>query len=482
MHKSWMVATIAIGCAPAVPEPPSAQADSAGVWVEPPAPLEAVAPVMQLTIPQRSSETLVMIRGELSAYHQSRIRRGELSKTVEARRVDCVQWDGPNGAVLAPQAILDDAEPYTLAAMGEGVLAVLRVQRNDVPLLRRMWPPVGVASATAVAVYCAEAPIPSLTPGREEQWFLLQPGDVPARLTQGVGSRDLMADRCVTVRAEVDDSMPRVPPPLLSGLALEPLPLSRAAVDVPPPLPCAGADLPAPLGCLRLDGDRLHYYPTLGPTAVAVRSASGSALFALADGDELRVPGLSPMRAEALELYAINRSGLEAEADVVVQTSAARAHPVISEVLANAVGPEPEQEWVELFNDGTVPWQTEGYVLVDSAAQTPLPAAEIPPGGFALVVSEGFDPSSPFDVAPAAGAKLLRVEALGKQGIANSGEPLSLLAADGRAVSWFPALAQSKAGVSAARALDASVVSASSFGLSAEPGASPGAVNVLREP
>ena len=139
------------------------------------------------------------------------------------------------------------------------------------------------------------------------------------------------------------------------------------------------------------------------------------------------------------------------EVSTGVETLPAMPHVIINEVLANAVGPEPEQEWLELYNDGAVSAELEGYVLIDIGGETPLPAAELPPGGFALVVNEDYDASSSYDVQPAPGTPLLRVAALGKGGLNNQGEPLELHDADGQVVSRFPAEPKPKAGVSIMR-------------------------------
>jgi len=153
---------------------------------------------------------------------------------------------------------------------------------------------------------------------------------------------------------------------------------------------------------------------------------------------------------------------------------------VISEVLADALGPEPAQEWIELMNDDRAPVDLEHWVLEDVGGGVTLPAHRLEPGAYLLLVSAGFSAESNWDIAPQPGTALLYLDELGKNGLANSGEPLLLRSPDGAVVSRFPSLPRPKPGVSVARtapfALDGE---ASSFGLHAAPGASPGAPNVV---
>ncbi len=126
-------------------------------------------------------------------------------------------------------------------------------------------------------------------------------------------------------------------------------------------------------------------------------------------------------------------------------------HVILNEVLANPLGPEPQQEWVELYNDGSLPVDLDGYLLADLGGETLLPAALLAPGAFALIVNEGFVEDDGHDVAPFAGTLILRVPKLGQAGLTNAGEPLSLRDAAGAVVSRFPAGPKTKAGMSLSR-------------------------------
>jgi hypothetical protein len=82
---------------------------------------------------------------------------------------------------------------------------------------------------------------------------------------------------------------------------------------------------------------------------------------------------------------------------------------------------------------------------------TALPDALLLPGAFALLVTEEFDEQSEFDQPPADETLLVRLPALGKNGLSNEGEPLLLRGVDGRPWSRFPADPEPKSGQSVQR-------------------------------
>jgi hypothetical protein len=119
--------------------------------------------------------------------------------------------------------------------------------------------------------------------------------------------------------------------------------------------------------------------------------------------------------------------------------------------MANPLGAEPDQEWVELYNDGQVEAALGGAVIADVGGETVLPEVTLPPGRFAIVVNESFLEDDGLDVPPAADAIVVRVSRLGRGGLGNGGEPLRLLDTAGRVLSTMPALPKPKAGMSLAR-------------------------------
>ncbi len=159
--------------------------------------------------------------------------------------------------------------------------------------------------------------------------------------------------------------------------------------------------------------------------------------------------GLLPGSHERLWGSVHDSTGAESAFDLYVDTAAARARPVLNEVLADALGPEPQSEWIELVNDGSLALDLSGYSLRDSGGVTALPAQSLAPEEYALLVRNDFAPNAS-DVPPAPGAHLIRVPALGKSGLSNAGERLALLDSAGQECSALPAL-PGKPGQSLAR-------------------------------
>jgi hypothetical protein len=124
---------------------------------------------------------------------------------------------------------------------------------------------------------------------------------------------------------------------------------------------------------------------------------------------------------------------------------------VLNEVLANAVGPEPEQEWVEIVNDGQVAAALGGWVVSDIGGEVALPDVLLNAGGYALIVNDDYDGSGKYDPAPAPDTLLVRVPKLGKNGLSNEGEPLELTDPEGVVRSRFPKVPKPKAGRSVMR-------------------------------
>jgi hypothetical protein len=141
---------------------------------------------------------------------------------------------------------------------------------------------------------------------------------------------------------------------------------------------------------------------------------------------------LPPESAATVVVRAVDRAGNAAEsAPLAWQTPAALPPVAITEVLANPLGPEPAQEWVELRNLGGDPVALDGLSIADSRGADLLPAATLDPGAYALVVTSSYDPESGADPPPRAGTELLRVDSrLGADGLSNGGEVTRLLRGD----------------------------------------------------
>src|SRR5262249_60547990 len=105
----------------------------------------------------------------------------------------------------------------------------------------------------------------------------------------------------------------------------------------------------------------------------------------------------TPMRGTPTSL-----AGVETPFSIEVLTGKAGPHVILNEVLANPLGAEPAEEWVEVVNDGTAPVDLTGFSLELSEGPTLLPAATLKPGPFALVVAGTFETNDGRHVPPAA--------------------------------------------------------------------------------
>ena len=118
-----------------------------------------------------------------------------------------------------------------------------------------------------------------------------------------------------------------------------------------------------------------------------------------------------------------------------------------------------------------------GFALEDAGGRAVLPEGDLAPRAFALVVSEAYVADDGVDPPPAPGTLMLRVPSLGRSGLSNEGEKLTLRDAAGTALSAFPAV-KTKNGVSIARiAPDAPDDDPTAFLPSPNASATPGAPN-----
>lgn len=136
---------------------------------------------------------------------------------------------------------------------------------------------------------------------------------------------------------------------------------------------------------------------------------------------------------------AVDPAGNVAEsAGVAVSVPVGLLPLAITEVLANAAGPEPAQEYVEIRNLGADPLELEGLSIEDAKAADVLAPTVLAPGAYALIVPAGFDPASAADTPPRPGTSLVRVDArIGADGMTNSGELVRLRTPAGTILSSY---------------------------------------------
>jgi hypothetical protein len=233
--------------------------------------------------------------------------------------------------------------------------------------------------------------------------------------------------------------------------------------------------------CLEEDDDRVRITPLAEDQLWLLRKPALGLVVAASGASSLLARELAPGASLTLEGSVLNSSGQRDDFTWPLQLGPARRHVVLNEVLANPLRAETTGEWLEIVNDSAHPVQLAGLWLEDTSGHVPLPSAELSPFELALLVAPGFHAALP-DVVVPAGTRVLELPSLGERGLANSGETLLLVGAEG-VVSRFPAFHAEHAGVSwARRTPDAADDQASSFALHAGPGASPGAPNTFDEP
>lgn len=454
------------------------------VEVEPTAPLDAAPPVLRLHVhvpPEPADlDRVRLFEGELTDGQLHYAGEAVLSSSLSGRLVPTTTWFADDGLVVAPSRTLREGAKYTLMR-GEERLAVLTVSDTDtLPTFALAWPPEGASSTGWLGVWCH----PQLRFDVEIPVFL-EPSSMTGVLRSGIAPGE-PSRRCVHFEpaslpgAEAQASL--APPVVTSAdgsrtFRLEPTPLHRTSIDAgsSQPKPCPNDAVPFGPGCAWIEDDRILLEPHAADLLWSVQSAASAGVdqvFA-SDGHARYLWPLSPDSTLLLAVTALDRSGGLRSWPIVVRTAPPMAHLVIDEVLANPVGPEPEQEWVEIVNDGLAPAELEGVRLADVGGEAVLPAVTLHPGRRALLVTETYDASGKYDPAPTEGALIVRLKSLGKDGLSNAGEPLELLSPDGKVLSRFPAR-KTKAGRSIYRAHPRSLVA---FFESKPGGSTPGESN-----
>jgi hypothetical protein len=244
-----------------------------------------------------------------------------------------------------------------------------------------------------------------------------------------------------------------LPPVELGGIALHPGPLviglpsleAQAAV-------CEDGETRLGSLCATVEDDRILVVGSRTPRLLVVTTPRGDLVAPVATGRSAVIAGLTPGTSVRLTGTILDLAGEEEGFDVWLETAAPRPHVILTEVMANPIGPEPAQEWVEVANDSSSEVSVAGFTLTDAVGSSALPPAVLAPGAHALIVGAGFDPASPSDVPPRPGTPLFRVPRIGGNGLTNSGEALTLRDAAGGVLSRFPAVAARGAGMSVARA------------------------------
>lgn len=234
--------------------------------------------------------------------------------------------------------------------------------------------------------------------------------------------------------------------------------------DVRPPtaLPsvCAVDERALDVGCALIDDTSIGLRVQADEAVVAALEIGAAVLgVAAPDGQvALHAAGLAPDTLHAMRVTLRDGAGNAIESRFELRT-----HPVlpalsIVEVLADPLGPEPQQEFIELLNHGASAVELLGFTLSDrtDAAGTEITSrVRIEPDARALLVADAFDPREGRDAAPLPGALLVRIgRSLASSGLRNAGEPLFLRDPMGRRVSAAPATPRPRPGVCIVRVGD----------------------------
>lgn len=477
------------GAEPRLPAPAIDAGADLRIQFDPDALAGAVSPVTRITV--SSSDPLadprvLLVPGALTAAQLRDLGRPTVPQTLLSRALSTLVWleADPRVLVVAPLAALEPGGSYTLALSAPMASFAFTVVSEAPPALVRLWPDrAEIAPSARAAVWCGSGAL-----GPLDVSAILEPALLAGRFLSGTGG-SIAAQNCISwfsadepASNEPDPSVPwALPPPAVtfddgSRAALEPFLLFRREAAPAPLLACGPTEIPFGPGCAEVEDDRIVVRPGDDPILWTIDLGEGAFVQPSRGAKPFTLRPL-PTHGVA-HVGALDPSGRVLEADIAIQAAYARPHVVLNEVLANPAGAEPSQEWVELYNDGSESMSLAGFLLEDAGGRTLLPDVSLGAGRFALIVPEAFVADDGADPPPPPDTVLLRVPALGRAGLSNEGEMLTLRAPTGIVVSTFPAL-KTKNGVSTARvAPDAPDADTASFVSSPNGTSTPGAPNV----
>jgi hypothetical protein len=427
----------------------------------------------------------MLFEGALSAHDLQQLAQGDVGDALQARRVPTLAWlRTDRQLVVAPTTLLGLGQKYTLAIPRLGWRsAMLTVDQDPAPMLKRIWPPPQQAATASVGIWClSDAPSGDPDP-MPSQILWLQPANV-AGLLQAGGLEGMGAGCMRWTSLQGGDRGPLMPPATMilpDGRYARVEPTVLQALQQQEPVQEAQCDSVAQgfgPGCAQVWDDRVRVVAGGPPLWMGLEIAALRRVGVLDDEHSMMIRPLpvdQPLQGVVRWLDVAGRLGW---AQVQLRTKPAMAHVVLNEVMANPAGKEPDQEWVELYNDGTGAVQLQGWSFEDQQATVSIPAYEMAPGSYVLLVPLSYERDSLADSPPAPGTVVLRMTSLGKRGLSNSGERVGLRDAAGREVSVVPAIPSPRQGTSIARiAPDAPDQTGASFVMWPD-GGTPGASNI----
>lgn len=453
-----------------------------GEWtlsLDPEAPLEnaspSVAVILSWRLGSRGPSDPILIEGEIPSASLLRYADGEVTDALAERIIPSRFEMQAQALILRSAQLLLVGQRYSVIAR-EGVLGNFVVGADvGAGYMERIWPPRDSALATTQALYCGNsAPTQAAA-------IALFPAGVAADVHPGLDQSGVGFGSCVRVVPAVSDGRALQPPPRTIGYTLEPSPFRAGLGQNPLALSaCSSEEISVGPGCLSVAGGLAVGRGPASPTLWVVASELGWRTQQLREGGSFSFPVFNGGADLAVRVTIFDLSGRASESNLEVVGTPPAPRVVINEVMADPLGPEPAEEWVELHNAGEGAAEMIGWKLCDEGTQVEIPPTRLEPQAFLLLVRRNYVGGVATDVSPPPGAALIRLSQLGKGGLLNSGESLSLVDARGRVVSTFPALASGREGVSLARR-DPLVVDGDAAGFTSHafPGASPGQPNVV---
>ena len=334
------------------------------------------------------------------------------------------------------------------------------------PLWERIWPPFD--ESAGFGIFCGSLELPDAVVDLQ-----LDPFGPHGTLTRGIAANGPGA-RCIRFQIQDSDGQtmgtswvlpPRIEMPGGAFVQMEPAiaALGEMTAEVTP-LECEGDEVSFGPGCAVVMDDRIIVRTPDSDLLWGIVGPGIERIAKTASKERFVIKGFSPDTEIALDVFTVDPFGRTHRESLTAVTKSLSAHVLLNEVMANPVGPEPHQEWVELYNDGMVDTSLAGYRILDIGGDAVLPDVLLPAGQFAVVVNESYVEDDEVDVVPPPDAILVRIAALGKSGLSNSGELLRLLDPEGNTISRFSAFPKPKAGQSVSRVTpDASDGVSSSF-------------------
>jgi hypothetical protein len=396
----------------------------------------------------------------------------QLSRSVALRQ----RWDGQR-LELEPVTALQPGGTYTFAlprkaAAGQPEPMMVELRVDDSPhagaALRATFPPAE-ASAVPRELACAVLSFDGIVRGSARGVWL----EDERGLAHPAVSKDVPCDEYDTAAFSCIELRPQAPLAAAGryvlrtgreltddhGATLSELhaPFTTRAQDGQESAPwqgrpCAVDEQALPFGCALLSDTSmtLQLFHNPGLRVVAQLDDQRLALLPTAAAGTARFSELVPEHSYTLQLDTYDASMHNERRTWQLQTPAALPTLAITEVRADPNGPEPAQEYVELWNFGAAAVAMGGLLLSDSPAELGVALPDEPrlePDAHALLVSDAFDAADARDEAPAAGALLVRMgKTVTRAGLANAGEPLYLRTADGQRISSAPGQPAARAG------------------------------------